>query len=78
MRHAFSLVVLAVLATGCGSAPNSPDSTETCTGFGEWQNDEGTTTLYGHLTHDGAVVSVGDRRAARCARRVQRQHRQHQ
>ena len=25
------------------------------------QHDDGTTTLYGHLTHDGAVVSVGDR-----------------
>lgn len=25
------------------------------------QHDDHTTTLYGHLTHDGAVVNVGDR-----------------
>jgi hypothetical protein len=25
------------------------------------QHDDGTTTLYGHLTHDGAAVSAGDR-----------------
>ena len=24
------------------------------------KHDDGTTTLYGHLTHDGAVVSIGD------------------
>jgi murein DD-endopeptidase MepM/ murein hydrolase activator NlpD len=139
VRRAHSIVVMAFLASGCGSAPNSPDSTETCAGFGDWQaspyvlpyavgasyfvdqgncsppgnghrgatrfgydflmpigtpihaarsglvteveeshfdgqvaatgldnliviqHDDGTTALYGHLTHDGAVVSVGDR-----------------
>jgi murein DD-endopeptidase MepM/ murein hydrolase activator NlpD len=25
------------------------------------QHDDGTTALYGHLTHDGAVVNIGDR-----------------
>jgi len=25
------------------------------------RHDDGTTTLYGHLTHDGAVVNIGDR-----------------
>jgi murein DD-endopeptidase MepM/ murein hydrolase activator NlpD len=139
MRHVSAVVVLTVLAAGCGSTPTSPESTETCTGFGEWQTslyvlpyavgasyfvDQGncsppgnghrgvtkfgydllmpigtpfyaaraglvveveeshfdgqvaatgfdnviviehedrSTALYGHLTHDGAVVRVGDR-----------------
>ena len=26
-----------------------------------FEHEDGTTTLYGHLTHDGAVVSAGDR-----------------
>ena len=37
MRHALSVVLLAVLAAGCGSSPVAPDSIETCAGFGEWQ-----------------------------------------
>ena len=40
MRIAPLVVALAVLANGCGSSPNapdSPDSVETCTGFGDWQ-----------------------------------------
>ena len=139
MRRARSIVVWAILGTGCGSGPVSPDSTETCSGFAEWQaspyvlpyavgasyfvdqgncsppgnghrgatkfgydflmpigtpiyaaraglvtqveeshfygqvaatgfdnlivvqHDDGTTALYGHLTHEGAAVSVGDR-----------------
>src|SRR4029079_9284173 len=139
MRHPLSVVLLAVLAAGCGSSPVAPDSIETCAGFGEWQtsqyvlpyavgasyfvdqgncsppgnsprgatkfgyaflmpmwppvyaaregivthveeshfdgqvaatgfdnliviqHDDGTTTLYGHLTHDGAVVGTGER-----------------
>jgi len=137
MRAAALLAVVAVLAIDCRSAPNSPDSVETCGGFGDWQaspyvlpyavgasffvdqgncsppgnghrgvtrfgydflmpigtaihaaragivtqvveshfdgqvaatgfdnlivirHDDGTTALYGHLTHDGAVVEVG-------------------
>ena len=139
MRSVRTIAVWAILGTGCGSGPASPDSTETCSGFGEWQtspyvlpyavgasyfvdqgncsppgnghrgatkfgydflmpigtpihaaragvvtqveeshfdgqvaatgfdnlivvqHDDGTTALYGHLTHDGAAVSVGDR-----------------
>ena len=34
---ALSVVLLAVLAAGCGSSPVAPGSTETCEGFGEWQ-----------------------------------------
>jgi hypothetical protein len=37
MRDALSVVLLAVLAAGCGSSPVAPDSIETCVGFGEWQ-----------------------------------------
>jgi len=139
MRHVRSIVIMAVLAAGCGSSPAAPDSIETCVGFGEWQaspyvlpyavgasyfldqgncsppgnghrgvtkfgydflmpigtavyaarggivtqveqshvdgqvaatgfdnsiviqHDDGTTMLYGHLTHDGAAVSAGER-----------------
>jgi hypothetical protein len=139
MRHTLPVVLLAVLAAGCGSSPVAPDSIETCVGFGDWQtspyvlpyavgtsyfvdqgncsppgnghrgvtkfgydflmpigtpvyaarggivtqveeshfdgqvaatgfdnliviqHDDGTTTLYGHLTHDGAAVSAGER-----------------
>ena len=138
MRRVRSIVLLAVLAAGCGSSPVAPDSSETCAGFGEWQaspyvlpyavgtsylldqgncsppgnghrgvtrfgydflmpigtavfaarggivtqvdeshfdgqvaatgfdnliviQHDGSTTLYGHLTHDGVAVSVGER-----------------
>jgi murein DD-endopeptidase MepM/ murein hydrolase activator NlpD len=139
MRPAALLLALAVPLGACGSAATAPDSTETCTGFGDWSSsayvlpyavgasffvdqgncsppgnghtgvtkfgydflmpigtpfyaarggvvtavdeshfdgqvaatgfdnvivvhhDDGTTTLYGHLTHDGAAVGVGDR-----------------
>jgi murein DD-endopeptidase MepM/ murein hydrolase activator NlpD len=132
------ILVFDVLLVGCGSSPTSPDTVETCEGFGDWQaspyvlpyavgasyfvdqgncsppgnghrgatkfgydflmpigtpiyaaragivtqveeshfdgqvaatgfdnfviirHDDGATTLYGHLTHDGAVVSIGD------------------
>jgi len=37
MRQPFPVVLLAVLAAGCGSSPVAPDSSETCVGFGEWQ-----------------------------------------
>ena len=37
MPHAISVVLVAVLAAGCGSMPVAPDSVETCEGFGEWE-----------------------------------------
>jgi hypothetical protein len=136
MRAATAIAVVAMLTAGCGSSPDAPDSTEICSGFGDWQmspyvlrfpagasyfvdqgncsppgnghtgvtkygydflmpigtpfyaarggrvtqveeshfdgqvaatgfdnliviqHDDGTTTLYGHLTHDGAIVTV--------------------
>src|SRR4051812_16055598 len=36
-RATLAILALAVLASGCGSAPVAPDSIETCAGFGEWQ-----------------------------------------
>ena len=139
MRREPLIILLTVLAAGCGSSPVAPDSIETCAGFGEWQvspyvlpyavglsyfvdqgncsppgnghrevtkfgydflmpigtpiyaargglvthveeshfdgqvaatgfdnviviqHDDGTTTLYGHLTRDGVAVSAGER-----------------
>jgi len=139
MRPAGVVLAVAVTVIGCGSTPTSPDPTETCEGFGDWQSspyvlpyavgasylvdqgncsppgnghrgvtrfgydflmpigtpvhaaraglvtqaeeshfdgqvaatgfdnlvvmqhEDGTTTMYGHLTHDGAAVNVGDR-----------------
>jgi murein DD-endopeptidase MepM/ murein hydrolase activator NlpD len=139
MRTNAAVLALTATLAGCGSSPSSPDSTEICEGFGDWQaspyvlpyavaasyfvdqgncsppgnghtgatqfgydflmpigtpfyaarggvvtavdeshfdgqvaatgldnvvvvrHDDATTTLYGHLTHDGAAINVGDR-----------------